>query len=48
MPTLRHLLEELRQIKVDPDDVRIPGQLYDDLIDDAEDLAEEDDSEEED
>jgi hypothetical protein len=24
MPTLKHLLEELRQIKVDPDDVRIP------------------------
>lgn len=42
MPTLRHLLEELRRIKVDPDEVRIPGRLYDDLVDDAEDLAEED------
>jgi hypothetical protein len=40
MPTLRQLLEELRLIKVDPDDVRIPGQLYDDLVDAAEDIAE--------
>jgi len=36
MPTLKHLIEELRKIDVDPDEVRIPGQLYDDLIDDAE------------
>jgi hypothetical protein len=48
MPTLRHLLEELRQIKVDLDDVRIPGQLYDDLVDDAEDIAEENPTEEND
>ena len=41
MPTLRHLLEELRNIKVDPDEVRTPGQLYDDLVDNAEDIAEE-------
>jgi hypothetical protein len=41
MPTLKHLLDELRRIKVDPDEVRIPGQLYDDLVDDAEDIAEE-------
>ena len=41
MPTLKHLLEELQRIKVDPDEVRIPGQLYDDLVDDAEDIAEE-------
>jgi len=48
MPTLKHLLEELRRIEVDPDEVRIPGQLYDDLVDDAEDLAEENPIEEED
>jgi hypothetical protein len=48
VPTLKHLLEELRSIKDDPDEVRIPGQLYDDLIDDAEDIAEEDSAEEED
>jgi hypothetical protein len=41
MPTLKHLLDELRNIKVDPDEIRIPGQLYDALVDDAEDLAEE-------
>ena len=41
MPTLRHLLEELRKICVDPDEVRIPGQLYDDTVNDAEDITEE-------
>jgi hypothetical protein len=35
MPTLRQLLEELRQIRVDPDEVHILGQLYDALINDA-------------
>jgi hypothetical protein len=39
--TLKYLLEELRKIYVDPDDVRIPGQLYYDLIDNAEDITEE-------
>jgi hypothetical protein len=48
MPTLKHLLEELRKIKVEPDEVRIPGQLYDDLVDEAEDIAEENPTEEED
>jgi hypothetical protein len=43
MPTLRHLLEELRKLSVDPDEVRLPGQLYDDLLDQGEDIAEEDD-----
>jgi hypothetical protein len=41
MPTIKHLIDELRKLSVDPDEVRIPGQLYDDLIDDAEDIAEE-------
>ena len=48
MLTLKHLLEELRNIRVDPDKIRIPGQLYDDLVDDAEDIAEENPIEEED
>jgi hypothetical protein len=39
--TLKYLLEELRKIYVDPDEVRIPGQLYYDLIDNAEDITEE-------
>jgi hypothetical protein len=42
MPTLKHLIEELRKIDVDPGEVRIPGQLYDDLGDQGEDIAEED------
>jgi hypothetical protein len=32
---------------VDPDEVRIPGQLYDDLVDQGEDIAEEESTEEE-
>ena len=36
MPTLRHLLDELRDMDVDPNDVRLPGTLYDDLVDQAE------------
>ena len=42
MPTLKHLIDELRRISVDPDEVRIPGQLYDDLVDQGEDLADQD------
>ena len=32
MPTLKHLLEELQSIKVDPAKVRVPGMLYDDVV----------------
>jgi len=46
MPTLRHLLDELRDIDVDPNDVRLPGQLYDDLVEQAEDTTEENPEEE--
>ena len=45
MPTLKHLLEELRKLSVDLDEVRIPGQLYDDLMEQAEDIADEEDDE---
>ena len=41
MPTLRHLLEELGLIGVKPDDVRLPGTLYDDILADAEEDSEE-------
>ena len=41
MPSLKQLLHELRALDVDPDEVRIPGQLYDSLIDQAEDVADE-------
>jgi hypothetical protein len=46
MPTPRHLLDKLRKIDVDPDDVRLPGQLYDDLVEQAEDTVEENPEEE--
>ena len=35
MPNLRHLLEELGLLGVKPDKVRIPGQLYDDIVAEA-------------
>ena len=46
MPTLRHLLEELGLLRVEPEDVRIPGQLYDDIVADAEESSENPDEEE--
>ena len=36
MPTLKQLIEELEDIEVDPKTVRLPGQLYDDLVELAE------------
>jgi len=41
MPTLKHLLDELQQLNVEPDKVRVPGTLYDKLIEQAEETAEE-------
>jgi len=35
MPTLQHLLDELRLLGVDPDKTRIPGQTYDDILADV-------------
>ena len=46
MPTLKHLLEELNKMTVDPDDIRVPGVLYDDLVSQAEDVVENPDEEE--
>ena len=40
MPTLKHLFEELQKLAVDPDEVRLPGKLYDDLVEQAEDTIE--------
>ena len=48
MPTLRHLIEELKRLMVDPDDVRIPGTLYDEIVADAEESDEEGAEDEED
>jgi hypothetical protein len=41
MPTLKHLIEELKKLAVDPDEVRLPGTLYDDLVEQAEDIEDE-------
>jgi len=40
MPTLKHLFEELEKLAVDPDEIRVPGKLYDDFIGQAEDTIE--------
>jgi hypothetical protein len=40
MPTLKHLFEELEKLAVDPDEIRVPGKLYDDLVEQAEDTIE--------
>jgi hypothetical protein len=37
MPTLKHLFEELQKLAVDPGEIRVPGKLYDDLVEQAED-----------
>jgi len=47
MPNLKHLLEELKELDIPPEEVRIPGQLYDSLIADAEESSEENPEEDE-
>lgn len=41
MPNLKHLLEELQELGVEPRRIRIPGQLYDSMVADAEESSEE-------
>ena len=41
MPSLKHLLDELEELDVDPRQVKLPGPLYDDLVQQAEDIDEE-------
>lgn len=36
MPNLKHLLEELDELGIEPKNIRIPGQLYDNLVADVE------------
>ena len=45
MPNLKQLLEELADLGVDPRRIRIPGQLYDRMVADAEESSEEEDQE---
>ena len=47
MPNLKHLLEELEELGVEPKQIRIPGQLYDSLVSDAEYSGEENPEEDE-
>ena len=47
MPTLRHLLEELEELGVEPRRIRIPGQLYDSMVADAEEFSEQNPEDEE-
>ena len=41
MPSLKHLLERLRRLEVDPDELRLPRQVYDDLVEQAEEIGDE-------
>ena len=47
MPDLKRLLDDLEEIGVEPDRVRIPGQLYDNMVADAEETIEQNPEEEE-
>ena len=47
MPNLKHLLDDLEEMGVEPKEVHIPGQLYDSMVADAEESIEEDPEEEE-
>jgi len=41
MPNLKHLLDDLDEMGVEPKSIRIPGQLFDSLLSDAEESGEE-------
>ena len=47
MRNLKHLLDDLAELGVEPDRVRIPGQLRDSMVADAEESVEENPEEEE-
>lgn len=40
MPTIKHLLEELKLLNVKPDDVRISGKTFDNIMIDIEEQKE--------
>ncbi|MFC2021175.1 hypothetical protein ACFLU1_05260 [Chloroflexota bacterium] len=42
MPNLRHLLDDLDELNIDPKDVQIPGILYDQILDQDESETDED------
>ena len=47
MPNLKHLLEELEELGIEPRRIRIPGQLYDNMVADAEESIEDNPEEDE-
>ena len=47
MPNLKHLLDDLEDLGVEPKKIRIPGQLYDNMVADAEGSSEENPDEDE-
>ena len=47
MPNLKHLLDDLEELGVEPHTVHIPGQLYDNMVADAEESSEENPAEDE-
>ena len=48
MPNLRRLLEELAELGKDPSVIRLPGTLYDTLLEQAESEEDEDEENEQD
>ena len=46
MPNLKHLLEDLEDLGIEPKTIRIPGQLYDNLVADAEESSNPEDEDE--
>ena len=47
MPNLKHLLEDLEELGIEPKKIRIPGQLYDNMVADAEEPIDENPEEDE-
>jgi len=41
MPNLKHLLDELQELDVPPQQVRLPGALYDSLVAQVEEAVDE-------
>ena len=48
MPTIKHLLEELKILNVKPEDVRITGKMFDNIMIDIEEQKEKSEDEPED
>ncbi len=46
MPTLKHLLDELSSLDTDPDEIQIPGVLYDNFLSQVEEIVEENEANE--